>query len=107
MASKTRETTVETRLREGVEALGGACEKFVSPGTVGVPDRLICWPGGQVLPQLGVYPITEFVETKAPKGKLESWQARDHERRIKMGYIVHVLWNIEQVEQYLRARGKK
>ena len=43
-----RESVIETRLRNGVKAMGGICWKFVSPGTAGVPDRLIILPGGKM-----------------------------------------------------------
>ncbi len=97
-----RESKIETALRKGVEALGGTCEKFVSPGRVGVPDRLICWPAKKYGD-----PVVEFVETKAPDGDIESWQERDHVRRREMGFQVWVIWNMEQVETYLRSRGKR
>ena len=41
-----------------MEALGGLCWKFVSPGTRGVPDRIICLPGGKII----------FAELKAEMG---------------------------------------
>ncbi len=97
-----RESKIESKLRGGVEALGGTCEKLVTPGKVGPPDRLICWPGEKY----GRYPVAEFVETKAPGGALEPWQQRDHDRRRLMGFNVYVLWSLEQVEAYLRSRGK-
>lgn len=44
-----------TTLEKAVEAIGGLCWKFTSPGTAGVPDR-ICIHRGRVI----------FVELKAP-----------------------------------------
>ena len=44
-----------TTLEKAVEAIGGLCWKFTSPGTAGVPDR-ICIHHGRVI----------FVELKAP-----------------------------------------
>lgn len=44
-----------TTLEKAVEAIGGLCLKFTSPGTTGVPDR-ICIHHGRVI----------FVELKAP-----------------------------------------
>lgn len=55
-----RESDIERRLVQGVKKLGGRAYKFVSPGNVGVPDRLVVLPGGVVL----------FVEVKAPDGRL-------------------------------------
>lgn len=52
------EKDIETKLRKMVERHGGKCLKWVCPGWVGVPDRIVLLPGARVL----------FVETKRPKG---------------------------------------
>ncbi|WP_034652543.1 VRR-NUC domain-containing protein [Corynebacterium vitaeruminis] len=49
------EQAIEQHLKQAVEAIGGLCWKFTSPGTSGVPDR-ICIHRGRVI----------FVELKAP-----------------------------------------
>lgn len=88
------ESGVEEYLVAGVEMLGGMCEKFVTPGKKGPPDRLVTWPGG----------VIHFVETKRPKGgKLASWQERDHKRRTKLGCKVFCLWTKGAVRAYLNA----
>lgn len=51
-----REARVERKLREAAEAAGGRAYKFLSPGVIGVPDRIVVLPGGRVC----------FVEVKAP-----------------------------------------
>lgn len=89
-----RETTVETYLRVSVERRGGTCEKFVSPGRVGVPDRQVNDRPGHI----------DFVETKRPKGeggRLKSWQERDHERRRARGFRVFCLYDIADVNDYM------
>lgn len=45
------EKVIERKLCDGVKKLGcGAkCMKFESPGTSGVPDRMILLPGGRVV----------------------------------------------------------
>ena len=45
------EKVIERKLRDGVKKLGrGAkCLKFESPGTSGVPDRMILLPGGRIV----------------------------------------------------------
>lgn len=53
------ERDVEKFLVQEVKKKHGKAFKFVSPGTLGVPDRLICLPGG----------VTCFVELKRPGGK--------------------------------------
>ncbi|MDV6239876.1 VRR-NUC domain-containing protein, partial [Trueperella bernardiae] len=34
------EHAIEQHLKKAVEAIGGLCWKFTSPGTAGVPDRI-------------------------------------------------------------------
>lgn len=90
-----RESEVEKYLVECVEALGGLCEKHVSPGLRGVPDRLVTWPNGAM----------HLVEVKAQTGfgKVMPWQKRDHERRAKRNVFVYVLHTTELVDQYIAA----
>lgn len=54
-----REREIELVLRREALARGGRALKFVSPGTGGVPDRIVLLPGGLVC----------FVELKAPGRK--------------------------------------
>ena len=59
-----KESQIERRLVEGVKRLGGMCLKFVSPGTLGVPDRIIITAKGRVI----------FVELKTETGRLTKIQ---------------------------------
>lgn len=59
-----REKDIEKYLKEKVEKLGGLCLKWVSPGTTGVPDRILILPEG----------ITIFVELKTDIGQLSDRQ---------------------------------
>ena len=76
-----READIERALCRRVEALGGSCEKFASPGRRGVPDRLVTLPGGRVI----------FVELKAPGRKPTPLQRADHLRRRALGCDVRVI----------------
>lgn len=58
------ESRIERRLVDGVKKLGGMCLKFVSPGTPGVPDRLIITPTGRII----------FAELKTETGRLAKIQ---------------------------------
>lgn len=89
----TRESSIETDLRLGVEAKGGECYKWVSPGQVGVPDRIVLMPQQPAI----------FVETKAPDGVLKSWQQRCHQRIEAMGNRVETIWTPAQVTRFLRS----
>lgn len=93
-----RESKVEKLLREGVEAAGGMCEKFVSPGKRGVPDRIVTWPHSD---NSLARPCVDFVETKAPDGRVKPHQARDHKRRRALGQRTFVLSTAVDVNWYL------
>lgn len=86
-----RESKIEKLLREGVEALGGMCEKFVSPGKRGVPDRIVTWPG-----------VIHFIELKKEHEEPKPHQLRDHRRRRALGQIVFVVDCESGVAWYLR-----
>ena len=62
---RERESAVERRLVSGVKARGGLCWKCVSPGTSGVPDRIVVTRTGEIW----------FVELKADDGRLSPRQA--------------------------------
>ncbi|MEN3259069.1 VRR-NUC domain-containing protein [Sodalis endosymbiont of Spalangia cameroni] len=76
-----REKAIEQQLIRAVKAAGGIAYKFVSPGRLGVPDRLVVLPGGRVL----------FVECKAPGQKARSSQRREHDRLRALGCEVMIL----------------
>ena len=85
-----REKQIEMALVYRVKALGGTCEKFVSPGRRSVPDRLVTLPGGKIF----------FVELKAPGNKPTGAQQRDHERRRALGCEVRVIDNMGDVDAF-------
>lgn len=88
-----RESDIERRLTQGVKKMGGKAYKFVSPGNVGVPDRLVVLPGGAVL----------FVELKAPDGRLSPNQRLQMTELTRLGAHVFVLWSAEDVDAFLRT----
>jgi hypothetical protein len=75
------ERDVEKALVKRVKALGGLCEKFTSPTSRSVPDRIVTMPGGKIV----------FVELKAPGKKPTELQERDHARRRALGCDVRVI----------------
>jgi len=89
------ESKVERALVKCVEAVGGMCEKHVSPGRIGVPDRLVTWPDGTM----------QLVETKRPDGDLRVPQRRDHIRRAKKMVVVRMVYTIEQARNYVEAEA--
>ena len=69
----------------------GLCLKFMSPGTVGVPDRII-------ICQKGIF----FVEVKAPGKKPRASQIAMHKKISKAGQHVWVVDSYESVDQALK-----
>lgn len=84
------EKKIEMALVYRVKALGGTCEKFVSPGRRSVPDRLVTLPGGKII----------FVELKAPGSAPTEAQRRDHDRRRVLGCEVRVIDNMDDVNAF-------
>ena len=82
-----REKQIEQRLVKAVKVLNGMCPKLVSPGTDGMPDRMVLLPNGKL----------SFVEVKAPGQKPRPLQVRRHEELRQLGFRVSVLDDPEQI----------
>ena len=74
-------------LARAVKNIGGMCPKLVSPGTDGMPDRLVLLSGCRI----------GFVEVKAPGEKPRPLQVRRHEQLRELGFQVSVLDDPEQI----------
>lgn len=85
-----RERTVEALLVKTVKAAGGLCLKWVSPGCVGVPDRIVLLPGGKAV----------FVEVKAQGGKLSPQQRRRIKQLRDLGQEVEVVEGLLGVDHF-------
>ncbi|TGE33346.1 VRR-NUC domain-containing protein [Desulfosporosinus sp. Sb-LF] len=83
------ERQIEQKLRLAVKAKGGLALKFVSPGTAGVPDRIVLAPDGRVF----------FVELKAPGGILSPKQVKMAHTLFGLGHVVWVINNQEQIQE--------
>lgn len=92
-----RESEVEGYLKEQCELHGALCEKHVSPGLRGVPDRLITWTDG----------VMYLVETKAPSVSARGNQTRDHERRMRRRCYVALLDTKAGVDAWIAQRVNK
>lgn len=88
-----KEKEVERQLVAAVKAAGGWCPKFVSPGTNGMPDRIILMPGGRIA----------FVEVKAPGRKPRKLQIRRHVRLRHLGFPVFVLDDPSEIPGIIMA----
>lgn len=85
-----RESDVEADYRRCVEARGGDCMKFVSPGRNGVPDRISLLPIPEEH-QAIVAKYIWFTELKAPGKKPNPQQVRAHRRLRELGFTVVVV----------------
>jgi len=87
------ERDVERYLVRRVAERGGVAYKWVSPGRVGVADRIVLLPGG----------VVWFVELKTAKGRLSPLQQvfAAEMRRMGMNYIV--IRSKEEVDAYLSS----
>ena len=88
-----REKEIERKLVIRTTQRGGVALKFVSPGCIGVPDRIVLLPGGH----LG------FVELKAPGQQPRPIQVRRIQQMQAMGFKVFVIDDIEQIGGVLDA----
>lgn len=86
-----REKAIEQKLRTEVKANGGLALKFISPGTVGVPDRIVLLPGSRVY----------FVELKAPGKTPSPKQVKMAEVLEKLGHKVRVIDSMEKVKEFM------
>ena len=81
------EKAIEQKLVKAVKAVGGIAPKFTSPGTDGMPDRLVLLPEGRVA----------FVEVKRKGLKPTPLQESRHGLLKRLGFRVFVLDDIAQI----------
>ena len=86
-----RESFIEEKLTKAVKQNGGVCWKFTSPGTAGVPDRIILMPEGRIA----------FVEVKSPGEKPRPLQLSRHRLLRRLGFKVYVLDALEDIEKII------
>lgn len=92
-----KESMIEAYLRDRVKSIGGRAYKFVSPGNDGVPDRLVCLPGGRAV----------FVELKAPGKKLTRLQILQQKRLKYLDFSVWTLSSEEAVDAFIATCSRK
>ena len=90
------ESAVEAKLVRGVKALGGIAYKFSSPGTAGVPDRIVVLPGGRVI----------FAELKTDTGRLSPGQRVQIDRLRALGAEAVVVRGSSGVAEFLERCRK-
>lgn len=86
-----REKQIEQKLVSAVKSRDGLCPKLVSPGTDGMPDRMVLLPGARI----------GFVEVKAPGQKPRPLQEKRHRLLRALGFLVFVLDDPAQIPQII------
>ena len=86
-----KESDIEKYLHKEIEKIGGTTRKWVSPGRVGVPDRIVF---------LSNPPF--FVETKVIDGVLSGPQRREIRRLRKKKAIVYVCVSFYGVNRLIK-----
>ena len=91
-----REKQVEQKLVQAVKLAGGMCPKLVSPGTDGMPDRMVLLPGCRI----------GLVEVKAPGKEPRPLQSLRHKQLRALGFPVFVLDDPEKVPWILKEASE-
>jgi hypothetical protein len=86
-----KESAIEAWMARAVRSRGGLCYKWVSPGTTGVPDRIVILPGGRTI----------YVELKTEVGRLSEIQKHIHTELRKRGADVRTLYGLDQVKAFV------
>lgn len=86
-----REKDIEKALVSVVKSFDGVCWKFVSPGTAGVPDRIILMPNDRIA----------FVELKAPGKEMRPLQVHRKRQLKALGFRVYCIDRKEQIAEVL------
>ncbi len=86
-----KEKDIEEYLRNRVKKAGGKAYKWESPGNLGVPDRIVVFPGNNIY----------FVELKAPGKKPRPTQEKQMGDLRKFGCRVSVIDTKERVDQFI------
>ncbi|MDR1240728.1 MAG: VRR-NUC domain-containing protein [Oscillospiraceae bacterium] len=90
------EKKIEQKLIKAIRNFGGLALKFISPGFVGAPDRIILFPGGRSV----------FAELKSPEGKMRPIQVRRKQQLENLGFKVFVINSETEIEMITRQELK-
>lgn len=85
-----RERDIERYLNKKVKELGGLSWKFTSPGTDGVPDRIVIYKGNVL-----------FAELKRKNGKPSPIQETIAAKLKRQGIRVWFIYSKKEVDQFI------
>lgn len=92
------EKQIESYLKKKVIEAGGLCYKWTSPGTAGVPDRIIIMPKGKIY----------FAELKAEgkRNNLSTLQRAFLAKLIIFDCKIEILASYEDVDKFIKKIEK-
>ena len=88
-----QEKDIEKYFVRRVREAGGKAYKFVSPGNNGVPDRMVCLPGGRAV----------FVELKAPGKSPRPMQIHQIGILREFGFRVEIVDSKESADKFISS----
>lgn len=88
-----QEARIESYFKNQIEKIGGKAFKLTSPGTTGLPDRMVLLPEGKII----------FAELKAPGKKLRPLQVHRVNQIRALGFRVDVINSKEDVDKFVRS----
>ena len=88
-----QEKDIEKYFVRRVRDAGGKAYKFVSPGNNGVPDRMVCLPGGRAV----------FVELKAPGKVPRPMQIHQIGILREFGFRVEIVDSKESADKFISS----
>lgn len=91
------EKSIEQYLVKKAKEAGGKAWKFVSPGNLGVPDRIVIFPSGQVV----------FAELKCETGKLSEPQKNQIKKLRALNQTVRIIHSKKEVDELVAEFGGK
>lgn len=86
------ESDFEGKMCRYIKQVGGKAYKWVSPGTSGVPDRIVILPGGRII----------FIEVKRP-GLSDGLRVRQRKVIGALRALGCTVWRISDMDE-LKAR---
>ena len=92
-----KESELERILTEEVRREGGKAYKWVSPGNVGVPDRIVFFPDGEIY----------FVELKTDNGKVSPQQKIQLNRLNGLGQDARVIRGMDGLISFFRETRRE
>lgn len=90
------ESELERILVQEVKKEGGKAYKWTSPGNVGVPDRIVFFPGGEIY----------FVELKADNGRARSLQLQQIRSLQEFGQWAGIVKGVSGLIEFFREIGR-